>query len=165
METMHGFQKVIINKKEKEEGTIMKANKIRKHHALRKNDRGVALLEFGLVMVVFFTFVFGVMDFGRALYTYHFVSNAACEATRYAIVRGSTSTEPVTAADVAAYVKAITPMGVDPSDLTVSTTWSPSDAPGSSVRVQVSDNFRFMTPVLSKYQLNLSDASQMVISQ
>lgn len=143
----------------------MKRNETRKNRASRKNDLGVALLEFGMVMVVFFMFVFGVMDFGRAIYTYHFVSNAACEATRYAIVRGSTSTDPVTATDVAAYVKAITPLGVNPRDLTISTTWSPNDSPGSSVRVQVSDNFRFMTPLFTRYQVNLSDASQMVISQ
>lgn len=131
----------------------------------RKNDRGAALLEFGLVVMVFFMFVFGVMDFGRALYTYHFVSNAACEATRYAIVRGATSTDPATASEIADYVRSITPSGINPNNITVSTIWSPNNAPGSSVRVQVSDNFRFMTPVLAKYQVDLSDASQMVISQ
>ncbi len=130
----------------------------------RRNDRGVALLEFGLVMVVFFMFVFGIMDFGRALYSYHFVSNAACEATRYAIVRGASSTEPATAADVANYVKSITPAGINFNDLTISTTWSPNNDPGSSVRVRISDNLSFMTPFFSK-DFTLSDASQMVISQ
>jgi len=144
----------------------MKRNEeVKKGRASRRNDRGVALLEFGLVVVVFFMFVFGVMDFGRALYTYHFVSNAACEATRYAIVRGSASTSPATANDVTNYVKAITPLGVDPKDLTISTTWSPNDAPGSTVRVQVSDNLKFMTPLFLQYQMTLSGASQMVISQ
>jgi Flp pilus assembly protein TadG len=143
----------------------MKRNEIKEGRTSRRNERGAAMLEFGLVMVVFFMFVFGVMDFGRAIYTYHFVSNAACEATRYAIVRGATSADPVTPTDVANYVKAITPLGVDPSSLTVSTSWSPDDSPGSSVRVQVSDNFRFMTPVLTKYQMTLHGTSQMVVSQ
>jgi Flp pilus assembly protein TadG len=154
-----------INQKGNEEGIFMKRNVTTKVRASRRNERGVVLLEFGLVMVVFFMFVFGVMDFGRALYTYHFVSHAACEATRYAIVRGSTSTDPATAADVETYVKSITPLGVDANNLTISTTWSPDTAPGSSVRVQVSDNFRFMSPFFNKYQMTLSDASQMVISQ
>lgn len=143
----------------------MKGNKTVQHRAPRWNDMGAALVEFGLVVVVFFMFVFGVMDFGRMIYTYHFVSDAACQATRYAIVRGATSTDPATAADVAAYVKSITPEGIDPSSITVSTSWSPNDAPGSNVKVQVSDDFHFMTPVLAKYQMTLSDASQMVISQ
>ncbi|HZT69946.1 MAG TPA: TadE/TadG family type IV pilus assembly protein [Terriglobia bacterium] len=143
----------------------MKKNMVQKGSASRRNERGAALLECSLVIVVFFMFVFGVMDFGRAIYTYHFVSNAACEATRYAMVRGATSTDPVTATDIQNYVKSITPQGIDPSALTVSTSWSPNNAPGSSVRVAVSDNFRFMTPFLEEYQVTLSDASQMVISQ
>jgi len=143
----------------------MKRNEIRKGRAARLNEVGSALLEFGLVIGIFFMFVFGVMDFGRALYTYHFVSNAACEATRYAIVRGSSSTQPVTSTDIENYVKSITPEGIDPANLVVSTIWSPNDSPGSTVRVQVSENFRFMTPVLAGYEMNLSDSSQMVISQ
>ncbi len=143
----------------------MKGTEIRKDREPRLNEIGSAILEFGLVIVMFFMFVFGVMDFGRALYTYHFVSNAACEATRYAMVRGSSSTEPVTAADIESYVKSIAPEGIDRDNLIVSATWSPNDSPGSTVRVQVGDNFRFMTPVLVSYQMSLSDSSQMVISQ
>ncbi len=143
----------------------MKGNKVSETRAGRLNDLGTGLLEFGLVMVVFFMFVFGVMDFGRALYTYHFVSNAACEATRYAIVRGSSSTDPVTANDIANYVKSRAPLGIDPNSLTVTTTWSPDDQPGSTVRIQVSDNFRFRNPLVPNYGITLSEASQMVISQ
>lgn len=143
----------------------MKGNGIRKGREARLNEIGSAVLELGLVVVIFFMFVFGVMDFGRALYTYHFVSNAACEATRYAMVRGASSTQPVTSTDIENYVKSITPEGVDPNKLTVTTIWSPDDSPGSTVRVQVSDNFSFMTPVLAGHQMTLSDSSQMVISQ
>ena len=143
----------------------MKSNEIKKDLSKRWNDVGTALVEFGLVIVVFFMFVFGVMDFGRAIYTYHFVSNAAIEATRYAMVRGSNSTNPVTASDVENYVKSRVPQGIDPSSLTVSTTWSPNNAPGSSVRIQVSDNFRCTTPFFMTYHMALSDSSQMVISQ
>lgn len=143
----------------------MKGNGIKKVRAARLNEIGSGVLELGLVIIVFFMFVFGVMDFGRALYTYHFVSNAACEATRYAIVRGSSSVQPVTSTDIENYVKSIAPQGIDPNRLTVTTTWSPDDSPGSTVRIQVSDNFRFMTPVLASYQTTFSDSSQMVISQ
>lgn len=143
----------------------MKRNQTKPKRASKRNDRGAALLEFGMVMLVFFMFVFGVMDFGRALYNYHFVSHAAREATRYAIVRGSTSTDPVTANEISAYVKNITPLGINPQDITVSTSWTPNDAPGSSVRVEVSDSFRPMMPFFTKYHMQFSDASQMVISQ
>jgi Flp pilus assembly protein TadG len=143
----------------------MKSNEVKVDLSKRWNDVGTALVEFGLVIVVFFMFVFGVMDFGRAIYTYHFVSNAACEATRYAMVRGSNSTDPVTSADVESYVKSMAPLGVDPSKLIVSTSWTPNNGPGSSVRVLVSDNFQSMTPFFRTYHMTLSDSSQMVISQ
>ena len=53
------------------------------------SEQGSALLEFALMLTILLTLMFGVMDFSRALYAYHFLSNAAREATRYASVRGS----------------------------------------------------------------------------
>ena len=53
-------------------------------------ERGDSLIEFAVVAVVLFTCIFGIIDCSRALYAYHFASYAAREATRYAIVRGST---------------------------------------------------------------------------
>jgi Flp pilus assembly protein TadG len=142
----------------------MMKNKMRKVRAARKDDQGVSVLEFGLVVLVFYAFVFGVMDFGRALYSYHFVSHAAREATRYAIVHGSESADPATATDIAEYVKSITPNGIDPKAITVSTTWSPDNTPGSNVKIQVQDNFHFIMPLLLTTNMNLSSASQMVVS-
>jgi Flp pilus assembly protein TadG len=143
----------------------MNKDRAKKHRASRRNDQGASALEFGLVVLVFYVFVFGVMDFGRALYAYHFVSHASREATRYAIVRGAQSADPATATDISQYVKSITPDGIDPSAVTVSATWSPDNSPGSSVRVQVQDNFHFIMPLVRTSPLALTSASQMVISQ
>jgi Flp pilus assembly protein TadG len=55
-----------------------------------KEEEGSGLVEYALIFIVFITMLLGIMDFCRLLYTYHFVSNAAREATRYASVRGST---------------------------------------------------------------------------
>lgn len=139
-------------------------SKTRKVRSARNNDQGASILEFGLVVLVFYAFVFGVMDFGRALYSYHFVSHAAREAARYAIVHGSASSEPATANDITQYVRNIAPDGIDLSAITVSTTWSPDNTPGSNVKVQVQDNFHFIMPLVLKPQMNLSSSSQMVIS-
>jgi len=59
---------------------------------LRACERGTALLEYGLVLIVSLLLLFGVVDFARALYAYHFVANAAREGARYAMVRGQTWT-------------------------------------------------------------------------
>jgi Flp pilus assembly protein TadG len=101
-----------------------------------KREDGGALVEYALVFIVFMTIVFGIVGFGQALYAYHFVSNAAREATRYAAVRGFTCandqnggscqasnsasgiTGPTTQADITAYVASITPQGINSSDVT-----------------------------------------------
>ena len=55
-----------------------------------KGEDGNNLIEYALVFMFFMSMVLGIVDFSRALYTYHFLSNAAREATRWAAVRGAT---------------------------------------------------------------------------
>jgi hypothetical protein len=53
---------------------------MRLHCGARRSDQlGVAIVEFALVAVVFFTVLLGIMDFGRMLFTW----NSAAEATRW----------------------------------------------------------------------------------
>src|ERR1700675_3047789 len=56
----------------------------------RARERGTTLLESAVMISVLLLMMFGIIGFGTALYTYHFVSNTAREATRWASVRGST---------------------------------------------------------------------------
>src|SRR6202167_976790 len=56
----------------------------------RARQRGTTLLESAVMISVLLLMMFGVVCFGTALYTYHFVSNTAREATRWASVRGAT---------------------------------------------------------------------------
>lgn len=98
------------------------------------SERGSALYEFAFVAIIMLTLIFAVMDFSQAMYAYHFVSNAAREATRYASVRGSTfSSKTCTfpsvvyacetnSADIEAYVKSIIPPGISVSSVNSSTT-------------------------------------------
>ncbi len=97
------------------EGSL-KMNGISKSRMHR--ERGSTILEFGLVAIVLLMLMFGVVDFARALYAYHFVANAAREATRWASVRGSkcqlaaTDGCPAATSDVATYLGTITPSGI-----------------------------------------------------
>lgn len=113
-----------------------------KIRSIRKEERGDTLLEFAISAIVIFTLLFGIMEFARAMYLYHFVSYAAQAGTRYAIVRGSSWPTACSSSttglecnaantDVATYLKGIAPPGVDTSKLTVTTTW-PGTAAGSS---------------------------------
>ena len=53
-------------------------------------DDGTSLLESAIVFILFLTMLFGIAGFGQLLYSYHFVSHAAREAARFAMVNGET---------------------------------------------------------------------------
>jgi Flp pilus assembly protein TadG len=57
-------------------------------------EEGATLVEMALASSVLLTVLFGIIEMCFALYTYDFVSEAAREGTRYAIIRGSTSCAP-----------------------------------------------------------------------
>src|SRR5277367_4330936 len=58
--------------------------------ASQRKERGSSLVEQSFIIVFLLTLMLGIIDCGRALYTYHFVSNVAREATRWASVRSTT---------------------------------------------------------------------------
>jgi hypothetical protein len=153
-------------------------------HGREHATRGSTLVEFAFLVPVMFALVFGVIDFGRALYTYHFVSNAAREATRWASVRGFSCSDMTscnaTGPDISAYVGSIVPPGIDssPSRLSVTTNWPPPpnnlpicstpggfNHPGCAVQVQVTYQFRFVLPFMPASGIPMTSTSQMIISQ
>ncbi len=125
---------------------------------------GQAMMEFALVVPVFVLLMFGVMDFGKALYAYSFVSYAAREASRYAAVHGQNSKQPATSAGIQSFVNNET-AGLNTKRLVVTTTWSPDEKPGSVVKVQVQYSLPLSVPLLPATTISLWSVSQMVISQ
>jgi Flp pilus assembly protein TadG len=155
----------------------------RKHvSSARARQRGATMLESAVVISVLLVMMFGVVGFGNALYTYHFVSSTAREATRWASVRGYTCTGglsggcPANDADVNAYVQNLsTGIGLDPTKITTTTTWvappnnlaacaTQPNSPGCVVKVQVQYSFQFLFPLLPS-GFTMQSTSQMVISQ
>ncbi len=133
------------------------------------------MVEFAISSALMLMLIFGILEFARAVYTYHTVDNAARLATRWAIVRGSDCVAPAcpaTAATVKAYVASQLPL-LTAANATVTTTWSngsgcyanPPNAPGCTVAVTVSYPFNFDLPLVSKAVLQMSSTSQMVISE
>ncbi|HEV2523265.1 MAG TPA: TadE/TadG family type IV pilus assembly protein [Candidatus Acidoferrales bacterium] len=142
-----------------------------------KGEDGNNLIEYALVFMVFVSMLLGIVDFSRALYSYHFLSNAAREATRWAAVRGSTCgndgscAAPASSSDIQTYVTNITPPGFDSTNLTTTPSWpgtgptcqGPVNSPGCPVEVQVSYNFNFVVPFIHTSPLTLSSSSEMII--
>jgi Flp pilus assembly protein TadG len=148
------------------------------------------MTEFTISLTVLLMLIFGILDLSRALYIDHFVSGAAREGARYAMVRGSTfnnvtcstpSTTACTATQsaVTSYVQSLAPTGISTANLTVQTTWpgtspsgnscvsvvTPSNGPGCTVKVVVTDAFTFAVPYFPTAGLNLSSTATVAISQ
>ncbi len=130
--------------------------------------RGQSGAEFAKISLYILTFIFAVMQGVGAVNAYNFVTYAARDAARYAMVRGATSPAPATGDDVKNFVIAEA-QGIDtsPSKLTVTTTWTPANNknPGSGVNVTVTYNFAPLARIASTVTWPLSSTSKMVISQ
>jgi Flp pilus assembly protein TadG len=147
---------------------------------LRRED-GQSVVETAISAMGVLGLFFGVMEMSLALYTYHYVSEAARQATRYAMVRGSscsgfTSACPAAASDIQNYVRGLDFPGIVPANVTVTTTWPttgaactpsslPCNNPGNVVKVKVVYSFPVTIPFVPNSTLALSSTSQMVISQ
>ena len=64
----------------------MKTPRARRVVRFVRDERGAALVEFAMISVVLMILIFGIIDFGRALYTKNSLTNAAREGGRYAAV-------------------------------------------------------------------------------
>ncbi len=110
---------------------------------------GQALVEFALTWTLFMVItVVGVMDFGRAIWAYNLVSHAARASARYAMVHGSESLAPASAADIEAVARKQM-FFLDQSSLNVTTQWLADNSPGSDVEIRIVYTF---TPLLGIFQ-------------
>lgn len=130
----------------------------------RRRQRGSGLVETALCLTVFLMILFGTIDFGRSMFAYNYVSYAAREGARYAIVRGQSSGRAASTTDVSTYVKSEA-IGLSPADITVSTTWNPDNRPGSTVQVRVQYSFQPIVPYMPSGTWALASTSKMLISQ
>lgn len=144
---------------------------------MRRGERGTGMVEFCLICVMLLLLIAGILEFGRALYTYHTVSNAARLGSRWAMLRGSACTAPLdhcnaSSSDARTYVRSQVVALIDTSQLSVDATWpgngagcsSGSNAPGCPVHVVVQYPFTFAIPMAGT-GLNIASSSEMVISQ
>jgi Flp pilus assembly protein TadG len=111
--------------------------------ALAPCEKGSSLLEVALTISIVMTTIFGILICSLLFYADHFVSNAAAEAVRYAIVRGSswngaacaasyTANCTATASSVSTYVSSIVPPGISAGSVAVVTRWPGTTPAGSA---------------------------------
>ena len=145
---------------------------------LRGKEKGSTLVEFSLAVVAILIVLFGIIDIGRALYAYNWLSDAARRGTRYAMVRGSKcsglgSACPASASDIQAYVNSLA-TGIDTSQLTVTSQCfasgnvasnPPCAAPGW-VQVNLQYQFHLVSPLLAPINnWNMHSTSERIVQQ
>jgi Flp pilus assembly protein TadG len=148
-----------------------------------RGERGTSLVEQSFVIVFLLAMILGIIDFGRALYTYHFVSNIAREATRWASVRSENCNQaalgPNCGGTIPSMFKAnMSTMGLDPSKITFTTTYlaPPSvratscptvdNLPGCMVHVDVKYDYTFLfAPFIAAPAITMTSSSEMLITQ
>jgi len=149
----------------------------------RHAQRGSSLPEMAIAAGCLLLLMFGIVDFGRAMYTYGFVAQLARQGARYWIVRGTTSCTNsnsqlancnATTAQIQSYVQSLSEGLTTPSNITVTPTKVscpnsggalPTAAPGCTISVTVSYPFKFMTGILPSAAITMSSTSTMVVAQ
>jgi len=149
----------------------------------RRRDRGSAIIEFAISAVVLLTVLFGIIDVGRALYAYDWLSHSARAATRWAMVRGNECSQlpvgcPAVANDVNSYVKntngnGLDTTGIDTSQLTVTmhcyvggTVASPPPCvPRTWVNVSLAYHFQFLSPLIPLPAWDMHSSSQRIVQE
>ena len=66
---------------------------LKRMNLIRENARGQSLVEMALVCMIFFFLLFGVLEFGRALWTYNTIVHQTRAAARWAVVNVPNNTE------------------------------------------------------------------------
>lgn len=161
---------------------------------VKHRERGTTLPETAIVVAVLLALVFGIIEFGRAVYTYGLVADMARKGARWAIVRGNLCTKlgdpikypsppyspsygcPAANQDVVAYVQGLSEGATNPAAITVVPNWpgtgitcTPTNGFNSSgcpVTVTVKYPFSFIAPYMPGIPtIMMSSTSTMIISQ
>jgi Flp pilus assembly protein TadG len=138
-------------------------------------ERGQTLVEFALIAPLLVLLLLAILDFGRALYAFSTISNAAREGARIAIVDQGPASGGVSLAAQEAANQA-TALGLNPSDpAQVQVSYlepdlvaaCPSHAVNCVAQVRVQYQFRAVTPVIGNIlgSINLTTTTKIPIER
>jgi Flp pilus assembly protein TadG len=115
----------------------------RRHQVLR-SQRGSTAIEFALILPVIATLLFGMIDFGRLLYTKEVLNNAVREAARTGIVAATTDV-PDSVIDTAVTNSIQNSQLLDPANITgIQKTRTADGAGNRNLAVTVAYTFNFL---------------------
>lgn len=115
---------------------------MQRQQAVRRTERGAAVVEFGLLAPLLVTVLFGLVEFGLAMYSKGVLANASREGARFGVVL---STPSRTQADITAKVRGYLQKSgfKGAGQVPVNFPNWPAGASGSPLTVQVVYNYSF----------------------
>lgn len=134
----------------------------------RHGSRGQSLVEFALILPIFVLILVGILDFGRAVYAFNTLNNAAREGARLAIVDQTSAHIQQFTAQQTGWL-GVQPAGVsvdfrDPGDTTTANSCDGSPGQdaiaGCLAVVKVEYSFEAATPVISQIVGTISMAGE-----
>ncbi|HKG61684.1 MAG TPA: TadE/TadG family type IV pilus assembly protein [Pyrinomonadaceae bacterium] len=69
----------------------------------RRGERGTTIAEFAVISAVFFMIIFGIIEFGRLLYTHNALTDAARRGARYAVLHHETTADEACVKNIVVY--------------------------------------------------------------
>jgi Flp pilus assembly protein TadG len=118
-----------------------------KPRALMREEAGAALVEFALFAGLLLILAFGIIDFGRALFTANNITAAAREGARYAaVLQNPTASTPQIQQRVASHMSPFGNAPIDPATQ-VFVTYQSTGPQLQSITVEVRYPFTWLTPI------------------
>ena len=142
-------------------GTARRQGRLR---GLWRDCGGVSAIEFGLVAPTLVILLYSIVEIGWALFCYNSLSHAVYEASRYAIVHGSDSSSPANNAAITTEVENAATW-LAPSAISVTTSWTPDNSPGSEVTVVATYQFEPIIDVIGLGPFEMQGSMSMVIAR
>jgi Flp pilus assembly protein TadG len=117
----------------------------------RSVERGATLLEFAVASTVFLTVMFGVVEFGRCLWTHNALSHAARRAARYAVNHPEAEADDVKKVAVYGDPKGTTPLVDNLTTDNIKVKYTNYKLGEGTVSVRITDyKFQFVVPLIGK---------------
>lgn len=129
---------------------------------LIRENGGAAAVEFALVSTFYLTLLLGVFEVGLYVADQQDLISAVHSTGRYAIVHGSSSSSPASAAALEQMVGAKL-MLINSTSITANASFSPNNSPGSKVTITASYTWKPIVPLLHLPSATISASSAATI--
>lgn len=129
-----------------------------------KDERGSELVEFALTLPLLITLSFGMLQVILFLACYVGATYGSRAAVRYAAVHSASSLKPCSSSDLAGIVNTYA-FTIPIAGVRTVSTWSPSNAVGNTVTVQVTLTFPTAIPVSQLRNLSVVTTAAAVVLQ